>query len=141
MELKGASLSSAARGEVSWERGIEWVLCETEDGGRSGVSWGSSRIGCRRRWMTASLELTEPAAEQAGRVVVQLCPSQREEEDGLTAWARVVRGTSEGVQASWCGAVKWRGTWVGVWCDSSQGAVRLGGRVKTSGAVGLESKQ
>ena len=48
--------------------------------------------------MTALLELTEPAAEQAGRVAVKLCPSQREEEDGLTAWARVVRGTSEGVR-------------------------------------------
>ena len=97
MELKGASLSSAARGEVSWERGIEWVLCETEDGGRSGVSWRSSRIGCRRRWMTASCGLTEPAAERAQRVAEKPCPSQREVEDHPDRRAPVGSGC-EGVR-------------------------------------------
>ena len=38
MELKGASLSSAARGEVGRQRAPEGVLCGEEDGENHGVS-------------------------------------------------------------------------------------------------------
>ena len=102
MELKGASLSSAARGEVGRQRAPEGVLCGEEDGGRSGVSGRCSRVGRRGRWVTASLELTEPAAEQAGRVAFGSCARQREEEEAPDRWGRAVSGTG----ARGCGVAR-----------------------------------
>ena len=49
MELKGASLSSAARGEVSWERGIEGEIRRGNGRNEGGVRGRSSRVGRRGR--------------------------------------------------------------------------------------------